>query len=32
MQGKMKQIPYGISDFETLRKEGYYYIDKTKYI
>ena len=24
-----KRIPYGIGDFETLRKENYYYIDKT---
>ncbi len=29
----MKKIPYGISDFETLMKDGYcYYVDKTPYI
>ena len=26
------QIPYGIADFKRLRREGYYYIDKTGYI
>jgi len=26
------KIPYGISNFETLVKEGYYFVDKTKYI
>ena len=26
------QIPYGISDFKRIRREGYYYIDKTGYI
>ncbi len=26
------RIPYGISDFKRLRREGYYYIDKTAYI
>ena len=28
----MIKIPYGISGFETIRKEGFKYIDKTKYI
>lgn len=28
----MKKIPYGITDFETIRKEDYYYVDKTRYI
>src|SRR6056297_3034953 len=27
-----KRIPYGIGDFESIRKENYYYIDKTKII
>jgi hypothetical protein len=27
-----KRIPYGIGNFETLRNENYYYIDKTKII
>ncbi|WP_425448546.1 AAA family ATPase [Dethiothermospora halolimnae] len=26
------KIPYGISDFKTLREQGYLYVDKTKYI
>ena len=28
----MKKIPYGISNFETIQTENYYYIDKTKFI
>ena len=28
----MKKIPYGISSFEKIQTENYYYIDKTKYI
>ena len=28
----MLKIPYGISEFTKIRKEGYLYIDKTKYI
>jgi len=28
----MKKIPYGISNFETIIEENYYYVDKTKYI
>ena len=27
-----KSIPYGISDFKTIRNEGLYYVDKTAYI
>ena len=27
-----KRIPYGIGDFETIRKDNYYYVDKTKII
>ncbi|MEA1884761.1 MAG: AAA family ATPase, partial [Thermotogota bacterium] len=27
-----KRIPYGIGDFEVIRKENYYYVDKTKII
>jgi len=27
-----KKIPYGIGDFETIRKDNYYYVDKTKII
>ena len=28
----MKKIPYGISNYEELVEDGYYYVDKTKYI
>ena len=28
----MKKIPYGLSDFIRIKKENYYFIDKTKYI
>ena len=28
----MKKLPYGISDFPRLIREGYYYVDKTRYI
>ena len=28
----MKKIPYGISDYEKLIEENYYYVDKTSYI
>ena len=28
----VKRIPYGITDFELIRKEHYYYVDKTQYI
>ena len=28
----MKKLPYGISNYEELVEDGYYYIDKTKYI
>ena len=29
---KMKKLPYGISDYERLVENDYYYVDKTKYI
>ena len=29
---KIKLLPYGISDFRQVRKEGKYFVDKTKYI
>lgn len=29
---EIRQIPYGISDFERLRTENYYYVDKTRFI
>lgn len=28
----MKAIPYGISDFPRIRREDYYYVDKTRFI
>ena len=28
----MLKIPYGISDYKTLKEEGYYYVDKTMYL
>ena len=28
----IKQIPYGISDYELIRTENYYYVDKTPYL
>ncbi|MDD2953570.1 MAG: AAA family ATPase [Parabacteroides sp.] len=28
----MKQIPYGLTDFERIRLSNYYYVDKTRYI
>ncbi|VEN72870.1 ATPase AAA [Candidatus Desulfarcum epimagneticum] len=32
MSKKAKEIPYGISDFETIRNENHYFVDKTKFI
>ena len=29
---ELKKLPIGIEDFEQIRKEGFYYIDKTKLI
>ena len=26
------KIPYGVSDFKTIRTEGLYYVDKTEYL
>ena len=28
----MKKLPYGISDYERILTNNYFYIDKTKYI
>jgi hypothetical protein len=28
----IKEIPYGISDYELIRTENYYYVDKTPYL
>ena len=32
MPDKIREIPYGISDFEKIRKENQYFVDKTEYI
>ena len=32
MENKRLKLPIGIQTFETIRKEGYVYIDKTKYL
>ena len=29
---KTKKLPYGISDFEAIQKENFYYVDKTRFI
>ena len=29
---KMKKIPYGITNLETIIEENYYYVDKTRFI
>ena len=29
---KVKQLPYGVSDFESVMKDNLYYVDKTMYI
>jgi hypothetical protein len=31
-KGERMKLPYGISNFKSLREEGYLYIDKTRYI
>ena len=28
----IKKLPYGISNYEELIEDNYYYVDKTKYI
>ncbi len=28
----IKEIPYGIADYELIRNENYYYVDKTPYL
>lgn len=32
MMGKVKELPYGIPKFETVIKDGYYMVDKTRFI
>ncbi|MCP4150505.1 MAG: AAA family ATPase [bacterium] len=31
-EAKIKEIPYGISDYGLIRRENYYYVDKTFYL
>jgi hypothetical protein len=31
-ENDLKQIPYGVADFDKFRKKNYYYVDKTRYI
>ncbi len=31
-QNKIKEIPYGVSDFDIVRRDNLYYVDKTKYL
>lgn len=32
MDAAIKKIPYGLTDFERIIRENYYYVDKTQYI
>jgi len=32
MENKRLKLPIGIQTFETIRKEGFVYVDKTKYL
>ncbi|MCR4561357.1 MAG: AAA family ATPase, partial [Bacteroidales bacterium] len=32
MNDEIKLLPQGINDFARIRRENYYYVDKTKYI
>ena len=32
MNTRSLKIPYGVSDFKRLRSEGFYFVDKSKYI
>ena len=31
-QNVIKGVPYGVSDFETVRTDNLYYVDKTMYL
>ena len=31
-QNKIKEIPYGVSDFYIVRRDNLYYVDKTMYL
>ena len=32
MEAAIKKIPYGMTDFESIIRDGYYYVDKTSFI
>lgn len=32
MKNTLKKIPYSISSYKTIRRENYYYVDKTRYL
>ena len=32
METAYKQVPYGVADFEVVRKQNLYYVDKTMYV
>lgn len=32
MEQKIKRLPSGINDFEVVRRDNLYYVDKTQYI
>ncbi len=32
LKNKIKQVPYGISDFDRVRRDNLYYVDKTMYL
>ena len=32
MEAAIKKIPYGMTDFESIIRDGYYYVDKTQYL
>ena len=32
MEAKAKGIPHGVADFEEVRRENFYYVDKTRYL
>ena len=32
MNPDTKQVPYGVADFESIRRDNLYYVDKTMYL
>lgn len=32
MSATILKIPYGLADYETIRNENYYFVDKTRFI